>query len=238
MQKIEPAMFEDLFEHRLRQYDEDKRDITSEAQKQETLSQQIHEANNSFVTAKKGDSSTREREQALQRLENAYLKFKEIQGNIKTGREFYNNLAKMVSRFRDQCKDFAYQRRIEAGHMESDLADAMSSLSLAQTSSLQDQKERESLRNQYGARAQQAPRGEPLAAPVPTRANIQPPPAEPPTPSARLWSPEMGINFGPAPQGPPQQQQQQQNGNVRNPAYPDTRGRPGQWDSGQGVRFG
>ena len=243
MQNIEPAMFEDLFEDRLHQYDEEKNELKVEAGRQEDLLTEIKQANTAFVDARKGDNSTREREQALQRLENGYSKYKEIVGNVKTGRDFYNDLAKMVTRFRDQCKDFAYQRRLEAGQLEGELADAMSALNLSRTNSLQDEKQRENLRNQYKARTaaaatatpkqQQEP---PLAAPIPTRVNVQPPPAaSAPTPG--LWSPGIGISFGaPAPNNQQQQQAAQQpNGNA---TYPDPKARGGQWDAGKGVRFG
>ena len=242
MQKIEPAQFENLFEDRLTRYDEDRKNITIGSDKQDLLSSQIKEANTAFINARVGDTSTREREQALQRLENAYTKYKEITANINTGRKFYNDLAKIVTRFRDECKDFAYQRRMEASSLETDLADSMSALNLSQTDHLHDQKQREGLRNQYSARA---PKEEPLTAPLPTRANVQPPPPLPPSvgPSpAALWSPEMGINFG----GGPPAKAQQQNENAHNPAYPNTRargaavggGQGGQRDVSQGVRFG
>ena len=226
MQKIEPAQFENLFEERLARYDEDRKQIAKESEEQDQLSRQLKEANTEFANARRGDSSTREREQALQRLENAYVKYKEIISNIDTGRKFYNDLAKIVNRFRDDCKNFAYQRRIEAGQLESDLSNAMSALNLSQTTSLQDQKQRESLRSHYSAKA---PSSEPLTAPVPTRAAAAPPQV----PSPGIWNPDVGIKFG----GPPPQQQQA-NGNVHNPAYPNTRGRGGQWDVSQGVRFG
>ena len=227
MQKIEPANYEDLIQERLEQYDEDKSYVTSERSAQEGLVAEIKEANSGFVNARKGDSSTRERERALQQLENAYIRYKEIIGNIDTGRKFYNDLANIVTRFRDDCKNFAYQRRMEANQLEGELENAMSSLSLSQSNSLQDQKEKEALRTQYATRAQS--HGEQLAAPVPQRANVQPPPANTgPTPG--MWTPEMGIKFGTPPR--------QQNSNAHNPAYPQTQPRAGPWDASQGVRFG
>lgn len=229
MQKIEPANFENLFEERLEEYNDDKKLISTEGEEQERLCSQLKEANAAFANARKGDTSTRAREQALQRLETTYVKYKEIVANLNTGRKFYNDLARIVNRFRDECKDFAYQRRVEAGQLEGDLSNAMSALNLSQSSSLQDQKQRETLRSHYSAKANTA---EPLTAPVPTRANVQPPPVAAPT--LGMWNPDMGIKFGAA--MPPQQQQ---NGNVHNPAYPSTRtARGGQWDVNQGVRFG
>lgn len=119
MQKIEPAQFEDLFEKRLERYDPDRAMIVEEEEDQEGISSRLKEANASFLHARRGDSSTHEREQALQKLENAYNKYKEIVSNLDVGRKFYNDLAKIVSRFRDDCRSFAYQRRTEAGQLES-----------------------------------------------------------------------------------------------------------------------
>ena len=118
MQKIEPAQFEDLFEQRLERYDDDRRIVSDEQEEQERISLELAEVNAAFVDARKGDSSTRERERALQSLENAFLKYKEIVSNLNVGRKFYNDLAKIVIRFRDECKDFRYQRRVEAGKLE------------------------------------------------------------------------------------------------------------------------
>lgn len=92
----------------------------------------MREANRKFTRAHKGDASTKERETALQELENGYLKYKEIISNLEVGRKFYNDLANIVGRFRDEAKTFVHQRRMEASQLE---AYALSSLSL-QSSSL------------------------------------------------------------------------------------------------------
>lgn len=241
MQKIEPAMFENLFEDRLEHYEEDKVIVLREKESQSHLTTRIQEANAAFVTARRGDSSTKEREQALQRLENAYFKYKEIVSNLNTGRKFYNDLATIVTRFTDGCRNFAYQRRVEAGQMETDLSTALSNLNL----NFQDQQERQVLRSHYAPPQQQpAPSpqqqqrevqpAEPMAAPTPTRA----PPPEP-----GIWNPTQGIKFGgPAPAAlppPPPPQGQPANGNVHHPAYPNANARGGgQWDVSRGVRFG
>lgn len=219
MQKIEPAQFENLFEERLERYDEDRKLVMDQSEEQEHLIAQLKEASTTFSNERRGDTSTREREKALQMLESGYIKYKEIINNLNTARTFYNGLAKIVSRFRDECKNFAYQRRIEAGQLEGDLSNAMSALNLSQMTSLQDQKQRENLRSQYNAKASTADR-EPMTAPTP-----KPPPA--PTPG--MWNPEIGIKFGGV---------TTPNGNPHNPAYPSTRARGNQWDINQGVRFG
>ncbi len=117
--QVAPAHFEDFFDQRLTKYDSDIESVKAEAREQEKLLEQLEKANANFVFAKKGDMSSREREQALQKLENAYFKYKEIVSNLEVGRKFYNDLSKIVGRFRDDCKAFSYSRRAEAAQMES-----------------------------------------------------------------------------------------------------------------------
>ncbi|KAI9712641.1 MAG: hypothetical protein M1812_006821 [Candelaria pacifica] len=222
MQKIEPANFEDLFERRLERYNADRALTPEQSQEQEHLASRLQEANSAFLKARSGDSSTKEREQALQKLETAYFKYKEIISNLEVGRKFYNDLAKIVNRFRDECKSFAYQRRLEAGQIEADLTNAMSSLNISQTNALQHQKQQENHKPPYDTRP---PTAKPLAAPIPTRAAVVPPPAANPG----MWTPEMGIKFG----GPPQAN------NVKQPQpQPVSKPRGGQWDPSRGLQFG
>ncbi|EPS28946.1 pH-response regulator protein palA/RIM20 [Penicillium oxalicum] len=134
MQAIQASQFEDLFEDHLRLYDPDHEMLAQERREQEQISLQVREANQAFSRAHTGDASTRERETALQELENGYLKYKEIISNLEVGRKFYNDLAKIVSRFRDDSKTFVHQRRMEASQLEADISNvaAMSSLRLTQ----------------------------------------------------------------------------------------------------------
>lgn len=118
MQPIQASQFEDLFEEQLRHYDTDRDMLAQERKDQEQLSERVREANHAFTRAHKGDASTKERELALQDLENGYLKYKEIISNLEVGRKFYNDLAKIVSRFRDDAKAFVHQRRMEASQLE------------------------------------------------------------------------------------------------------------------------
>lgn len=119
MQKIEAAQFENFFEKRLEIYNSDRMKVTEEEAEQERLMGRVQDANSVFLAARKGDTSTKQREQALQSLENAYFKYKEIISNLEAGRKFYNDLAKILSAFRDECRNFAYQRRAEASQIES-----------------------------------------------------------------------------------------------------------------------
>jgi programmed cell death 6-interacting protein len=118
-QQIAPAHFESFFEKRLAKYDTDIDSVKSEETEQDQLLAQLATINAAFISAKRGDTSSKEREQALQKLENSYFKYKEIVSNLEVGRKFYNDLSKIVGRFRDDCKTFSYSRRSEGAQLES-----------------------------------------------------------------------------------------------------------------------
>ena len=118
MQTIEAVQFENLFDRRLQMYDVDQDMVQDEEKEQAEATKRLQDANASFLIARRGDQSTKQREQALQNLENAYFKYKEIISNSDVGRKFYNDLAKIVNRFRDDVRSFAYQRKSEASQIE------------------------------------------------------------------------------------------------------------------------
>ncbi|KAK0302211.1 pH-response regulator protein palA/rim20 [Friedmanniomyces endolithicus] len=82
-----------------------------------------------FQSAKQtGDSSTGGgRETTLQNLENAYNP-----PGLGHGSDVLQQSGGIVSRFRDDCRNFVYTRRTEAQHMEADVSDAMAGLQLQQ----------------------------------------------------------------------------------------------------------
>ncbi|KIV89193.1 hypothetical protein PV10_08781 [Exophiala mesophila] len=219
MQKIEPGQFESLFEKRLNMYEPDREALDIEQEEQDQLVARLREANKNFLDARRGDTSTKDRQNALQSLELGYSKYKESVNNLETGRKFYNDLASHVTRFRENCKAQVSERRVEASQLEADLAGQdMGRLNLQET--------RRELRNQQrehqpsagvGRHGQQsAP--EAIPAPVPTRTPTGIPagvmPSNQPVPlgvaggsigGGGVWSPDMGIRFGGLPpQGPGQ----------------------------------
>ncbi|KAK4896545.1 pH-response regulator protein palA/rim20 [Elasticomyces elasticus] len=248
MQPIAAAQFETLFDQRLNKYDTDSSDIKAEEKELEALSQRIRQANQTFQAAKQGDSSSSERENALQNLENAYGTYKQILRDLDTGRTFYNSLGGIVSRFRDDCKNFVYTRRTEAQGMEADVSNAMAGLQLQQQNQesllaqkhAQNQAQQERHRQQQQQQQQQASRQyaapparmtqEPLQAPMPQRpqqvppavANVQSPPPGPTT-----WQEGMPIVFG----------GQQQTGAGAKSNGTQQQAVDGRWDPSQALRF-
>ncbi|KAK3069515.1 pH-response regulator protein palA/rim20, partial [Teratosphaeriaceae sp. CCFEE 6253] len=203
MQPIAAAQFEQLFDERLKKYDADKAEVKREDVELEALGQRIRQASQGFQTAKQGDTGTAEREQALQRLENAYGSYKQILRDLDTGRKFYNSLGTIVSRFRDECKSFVFTRRAEAQGMETDVANAMAGLQLQQQNQERlmgqkaaqghaQQQEQQRLRDQehqhqhqhqhhqyvppQARKAHQQQQEAVLPAPMPQRPPVQPPP--------------------------------------------------------------
>jgi len=120
LRTVEAADFDNLFTARLAKYDDDAKVVQREVEDQEALESKIREANSSFLAARKAERSEglKEREEALQTLENAYTKYKEVIGNLESGRMFYNNLATLVARFRDEVKQFVHNRRLQADQIE------------------------------------------------------------------------------------------------------------------------
>lgn len=118
---IVPAHFEEFFEKRLdKLYDGDIEAVAKEEDEQDRLMTEVQRVNREFESQKKNlTSGSREREQALQRLDNAYYKYKEIVNNVDVGRKFYNDLSKVVGQnFRDPVKAWAAERRMDAKSLE------------------------------------------------------------------------------------------------------------------------
>ena len=245
MQRVEAMQFEDFFDRRLERYNADKALPREEETGQQRLLSQLAETNAAFVSVRKGDTSSQAREQALQRLENAYFAYKEIIQTLDVGRKFYNDLAPMVTKFRDDCRSYGYARRGEATQLESDIVNAlpMSSLNMQssyeQASSTQRSPKRQPRAhtgNQNHAYVERPrPSESPLTAPKPLKPpgsiSVQEPEGEPDganVSGAGMWSPDRGIKFGGE-----QPLEPQPNGKASNV------GVDGRWDPNRhGVKFG
>jgi programmed cell death 6-interacting protein len=234
MRPISASQFDYLFDEWLRKYDVDKEDLKREEAEQRRLLSRVQDASSSFQSAKKGDTSSSEREKALQNMENAYTTYKQIMRDLEAGRKFYNDLLGIVTGFRDDCRNFVYGRRIEAQALESDLSTAMAGLAIQQQTKQSLQQQQQNQQSQYGApqaRMVASPGQEALPAPTPQR--VQPPPPVtavqspgPISPQQTTWQEGMPILFG-GNQGAGGQQQ----------AGPGGANGSTTWDPSKGVRF-
>jgi programmed cell death 6-interacting protein len=252
MMPVQASQFENLFDERLKKYDPDQDSLKSEERDQDALLTRVTQANQAFQTTKQGDTSSKEREAALQKLENAYTAYKEIMQKLEAGRKFYNDLSSITTRFRDECRNFFAMRRAEASSLESDLDTAMAGLKLQQTTQeallYERKKEAESRRgsvnpNHFGTGglvASAVGTSETIAAPTPQRVNAQPPPAitsvvspAPPPPGPnQTWNEKMPIVFGaPTTAAPGAASAAKANAGAAGAAA-------GTWDPSQGVHFG
>ncbi|KAI5837595.1 BRO1-like domain-containing protein [Morchella snyderi] len=174
--KLEPAHFEPLFESRLSSHYATERSLLAEeSEAQQDLIEQLREANSSFLSCRKGENVNKDREKALQDLENAYLRYREIMNHLDVGRKFYNDFNKLLVKWRDGCKSFTYRRRMEAGQFEDEITNAMRAICLSQTPVLQPQRPARNSHPQQQIPPITAPplqnrpsvTGTPLPAPVP-----------------------------------------------------------------------
>ncbi|KPM43452.1 pH-response regulator protein palA/prr-1 [Neonectria ditissima] len=227
-----PAHFEDFFEKRLDELYEPELDvIAKEAQNQERILADVQRINREFESQKRqmGDRGTSEREQALQQLEAAYFKYKEIVNNLENGRKFYNDLHKIAGQgFRDVVKGWVAQRRIEARALEEEFnMPPLSSLNISHSPA---PAHNPAPQDQIAYTNHPAPQQQRVQSPA--EASIQswagetmqqPRPVQPPqNPMDQMWSPEMGIKFG----GPP------------GPASGGQARTPGTWNPNTGIKFG
>ncbi|KAK4101277.1 BRO1-domain-containing protein [Parathielavia hyrcaniae] len=220
---IVPAHFEEFFDKRLdRLYEAELEVVEKERADQEKIGADLERANREFEAQKRsiGEKGSYEREKALQRLDNAYYKYKEIVSNVEVGRKFYNDLSRIVEQFRSQARNWVNERRKEARALEDELSmPPLSSLSLnpAQQQSppppaAQAYQNSSSPASYYTQQNQH-----PQSYPQPIRQNVQ---ARPPLVEARIqswadnvqqqqprpmpppvaslqgaWTPDMGIRF-------------------------------------------
>jgi programmed cell death 6-interacting protein len=118
---ISTTHFEDFFAKRLDgTYEVDLELLEKEAAEQERILSEVQRANQEFEAQKRrmGDKGGKEREAALQRLDNAYYKYKEIVNNVDVGRKFYNDLGRIVGQFKDNAAAWVNERRRDARSLE------------------------------------------------------------------------------------------------------------------------
>jgi programmed cell death 6-interacting protein len=216
MQKIEPGQFEALFDRRLKYYEPDREALEAEQDEQDQIVARLREANKTLMDARRGDTTTRDRQKALQTLDMGYTKYKELISNLETARKFYNDLAGHVTRFRDTCRTKVTERKIEASQLEAELArQDLGRLNLEETrreltGAAQQQQHVPQTRSgnrpypQSGTPQQrqseiQGPvRGQDdaMAAPIPTRNPLPVNVAGGTIGGGGVWTPDMGIRFG------------------------------------------
>lgn len=111
--EVEPHMFEDVSDEQLAKYDKFLMDMSELAQKQSVILQDIKNGNEAFLRSRLEDPVVKQRELALQSLDLAYFKYKEITRNLDEGNKFYNDLAGILMQFKEVCKSWSHARNQE-----------------------------------------------------------------------------------------------------------------------------
>ncbi|KZT22347.1 BRO1-domain-containing protein [Neolentinus lepideus HHB14362 ss-1] len=133
--EVTPVMFESDFEEELLKYEKFRHGVEEGEKKQREILDAIKSWNESFLQSRKEDPNVKDREHALQSLDLAYHKYKEIRRNLEEGLQFYNELTDMLAEFRESCKGWVRQRR----HDAQSIVQSMSSMSLgSQPASIHD----------------------------------------------------------------------------------------------------
>ncbi|GBE87997.1 pH-response regulator protein palA/RIM20 [Sparassis crispa] len=125
-EEVQPAMLEDVLQTELDKYEEFIDNLAAGEQQQEVLLESISDRNDLFLQSRKDDTSVKERQHALQSLDLAYHKYKEITRNLDEGLKFYNDFAGVLAQFMETCKDWVNMRRLEIRSLTS----SMQSMSL------------------------------------------------------------------------------------------------------------
>ncbi|KAG6840601.1 hypothetical protein C0991_005642 [Blastosporella zonata] len=128
--EVEPAMFEDVSDEELAKYDKFIVEMSEIGQRQGAILTEIQRRNELFLQSRKDDPAVKEREYALQSLDLAYHKYREITRNLDEGfkpprimllswtnrfpcfsyRQFYNDLATIFLQFKEACKNWSRGR--------------------------------------------------------------------------------------------------------------------------------
>lgn len=111
--KVTAAEFEPLFDGQLAKYTRFQNELDVSARAQEELLERIKERNGAFVAARQSDATIQRRQKALQNLDAAYVKYRELSSNLVEGLHFYNALAKVLTAYRDAVKHWSTARDVD-----------------------------------------------------------------------------------------------------------------------------
>lgn len=109
--------FESLFEREIGKYSGDRRDLATNAARQEDVLAKIRTTNDAFLQARKSDPQMFRREAALQKLYSAHSKYIEITSNLVEGIGFYTALSTILNKLQNETMQWIHERRIEATSM-------------------------------------------------------------------------------------------------------------------------
>ncbi|OAX43145.1 BRO1-domain-containing protein [Rhizopogon vinicolor AM-OR11-026] len=120
--EISPTMFEEVSDNELAKYDKFIQGLTEGRKKQEEILASIKSTNDAFIQSRKQDPAVKDREIALQFLDLAYSHYKEIIRNLDEGLKFYNDMAGILTNFKEACKIWSSARSQETRLLHQNMA--------------------------------------------------------------------------------------------------------------------
>ncbi|KDR76216.1 hypothetical protein GALMADRAFT_247478 [Galerina marginata CBS 339.88] len=111
--EVTPDMFEDISDEELSKFDKFLVEVDEINRKQTEIIGEIQSLNKQFLDSRKDDPTVKDRENALQALDLAYFKYREIMRNLDEGFKFYNDLAGILIQFKEVCKTWSHHRNQE-----------------------------------------------------------------------------------------------------------------------------
>ncbi|KAG2147589.1 BRO1-like domain-containing protein [Suillus clintonianus] len=120
--EMSAVMFEDVSDNELAKYDKFIQGLTEGRKKQEEILSSIKSTNDAFIQSRKQDPAVKDREQALQFLDLAYSHYREIIRNLDEGLKFYNDMAGILTNFKEACKIWSSARSREARLLHRNMA--------------------------------------------------------------------------------------------------------------------
>ncbi|KAH7927929.1 pH-response regulator [Leucogyrophana mollusca] len=120
--EVDPAMFEDVSDEELSKYDKFIQGLAEGKKKQTEVLDAVKATNEVFLQSRRADVSVKDRENALQYLDLAYHKYREISRNLDEGLKFYNELTGILTQFKEACKLWSHARSQEARSLSRSLS--------------------------------------------------------------------------------------------------------------------
>ncbi|XP_041459788.1 programmed cell death 6-interacting protein-like isoform X1 [Lytechinus variegatus] len=103
--------------------------VQESVHKQETVLNNIQDANTRFCSAKDSNTGAQEREGMMKKLAVAYDSYMELTSNLIEGTKFYNDLTQILVKFQSKVSDLCFARKTEKEELLKDLTQSIANQS-------------------------------------------------------------------------------------------------------------